>query len=159
MGKPPALPQTAFFLARPTTIPFWPAIQNPILPVGEKAKTVGIIYDKLVWVFWWPVIQDCRCITAYIPATCTTANNLKRSWTRCSGLTVVIDKGMNSEGNFAWIDDHARIHFVTTYSTYFSQELATTTLDRFEPVDTAKNIQLIEDENPENQLLGWHSPY
>ena len=37
-------------------------------------------------------------------------------------LTVVIDKGMNSEGNFAWIDDHARIHFVTTYSTYFAQE-------------------------------------
>ncbi len=72
-------------------------------------------------------------------------------------LTVVIDKGMNSEGNFAWIDDHARIHFVTTYSTYFSQELATTTLDRFEPVDTAKNIQLIEDENPEDQLLAYRT--
>ena len=72
-------------------------------------------------------------------------------------LTVVIDKGMNSEGNFAWIDDHARIHFVTTYSTYFSQELATTTLDRFEPVDTAKNRQLIEDENPEDQLLAYRT--
>jgi len=72
-------------------------------------------------------------------------------------LTVVIDKGMNSEGNFAWIDDHARIHFVTTYSTYFSQELATTTLDRFEPVDTAKNTQLIEDENPEDQLLAYRT--
>ena len=72
-------------------------------------------------------------------------------------LTVVIDKGMNSEGNFAWIDDHARIHFVTTYSTYFSQELATTTLDRFEPVDTAKNIQLIKDENPEDQLLAYRT--
>jgi transposase len=32
-------------------------------------------------------------------------------------LTVVIDKGMNSEGNYAWIDEHSRIHFVTTYST------------------------------------------
>ena len=72
-------------------------------------------------------------------------------------LTVVIDKGMNSEGNFAWLDDHARIHFVTTYSTYFSQELATTTLDRFEPVDTAKNKQLIEDENPEDQLLAYRT--
>jgi len=72
-------------------------------------------------------------------------------------LTVVIDKGMNSEGNFAWIDDHARIHFVTTYSTYFSQELATTTLDRFEPVDISKNIQLIEDENPEDQLLAYRT--
>ena len=72
-------------------------------------------------------------------------------------LTVVIDKGMNSEGNFTWIDDHARIHFVTTYSTYFAQELATTTLDRFEPVDTAKNIQLIKDENPEDQLLAYRT--
>ena len=72
-------------------------------------------------------------------------------------LTVVIDKGMNSEGNFAWIDDHARIHFVTTYSTYFAQELATTALDRFEPVDIAKNKQLIEDENPEDQLLAYRT--
>jgi len=72
-------------------------------------------------------------------------------------LTVVIDKGMNSENNYAWINNHARIHFVTTYSTYFSQELATTALDRFEPVDTAKNKQLIEDENPEDQLLAYRT--
>jgi len=72
-------------------------------------------------------------------------------------LTVVIDKGMNSENNFTWIDDHARIHFVTTYSTYFAQELATTALDHFEPVDTAKNRQLIEDENPEDQLLAYRT--
>jgi transposase len=72
-------------------------------------------------------------------------------------LTVVIDKGMNSESNYAWIDDHARIHFVTTYSTYFAQELATTTLDRFEPVDIAKNKQLIEDGNPEGQLLTYRT--
>jgi len=72
-------------------------------------------------------------------------------------LTVVIDKGMNSESNYAWIDDHARIHFVTTYSTYFAQELATTALDRFEPVDIKKNKQLIEDGNPEGQLLVYRT--
>ena len=72
-------------------------------------------------------------------------------------LTVVIDKGMNSENNFSWIDDHARIHFVTTYSTYFAQELAITALDHFEPVDTAKNRQLIEDENPEDRLLAYRT--
>jgi transposase len=72
-------------------------------------------------------------------------------------LTVVIDKGMNSENNYTWIDDHARIHFVTTYSTYFAQELATTPLDRFEPVDTAKNKQLIEAEKPEDQLLAYRT--
>ena len=37
---------------------------------------------------------------------------LKRTKER---LTVVIDKGMNSDGNYAWIDEHSRIHFVTTY--------------------------------------------
>lgn len=72
-------------------------------------------------------------------------------------LTVVIDKGMNSDGNYAWIDEHARIHFVTTYSTYFAQDLAATSLDRFEPVDTAKNRQLVEDESAEDQLLVYRS--
>jgi hypothetical protein len=30
-------------------------------------------------------------------------------------LTVVIDKGMNSPGNYTWIDEHSRVHFVTTH--------------------------------------------
>jgi transposase len=72
-------------------------------------------------------------------------------------LTVVIDKGMNSESNYAWIDEHARIHFVTTYSTYFAQELATTTLDRFEPVDIAKNKKLLEDGNREDLILAYRT--
>lgn len=72
-------------------------------------------------------------------------------------LTVVIDKGMNSENNYAWIDDHARIHFVTTYSTYFAQQLATRPLDRFEPVDIAKNKKLIEDGNHEDLILAYRT--
>jgi len=72
-------------------------------------------------------------------------------------LTVVIDKGMNSESNYAWIDEHARIHFVTTYSTYFAQELATTTLERFEPVDIAKNKKLLENGNRENLILAYRT--
>ena len=61
-------------------------------------------------------------------------------------LTVVIDKGMNSQGNFAWIDEHSRIHFVTTYSTHFAQDLASMHLDEFEPADTKKNRLLTEDD-------------
>jgi transposase len=72
-------------------------------------------------------------------------------------LTVVIDKGMNSEDNYAWIDEHRRIHFVTTYSTYFAQELATTPIDRFEPVDIAKNQRLVEDGMPEERLLAYRT--
>jgi len=72
-------------------------------------------------------------------------------------LTVVIDKGMNSEDNFAWIDEHSRIHFVTTYSTYFAQELAATPIERFEPLDIAKNRRLVEDGMPEERLLAYRT--
>lgn len=34
------------------------------------------------------------------------------------GLTLVFDKGMNSEENIALIDSTARVHFITTYSPY-----------------------------------------
>ncbi len=33
-------------------------------------------------------------------------------------LTLVFDKGMNSEDNIAAIDSEERIHFITTYSSY-----------------------------------------
>lgn len=72
-------------------------------------------------------------------------------------LTVVIDKGMNSESNYAWIDEHARIHFVTTYSTYFAQDLATTPLDGFEPLDIAKNQKLLAAGNHEDLILAYRS--
>ncbi len=61
-------------------------------------------------------------------------------------LTIVIDKGMNSEGNYTWIDEHSRVHFITTYSTYFAQELAAIPLDRFEIADTARNKRLLDEE-------------
>ena len=59
-------------------------------------------------------------------------------------LTVVIDKGMNADSNYSWIDEHSRMHFITTYSTYFAQDLATTPLGRFEPVDIAHNRRLLD---------------
>jgi transposase len=72
-------------------------------------------------------------------------------------LTVVIDKGMNSEGNYAWIDGKSRIHFITTYSTYFARELAATPLGRFEPVDTPENRLLTAEGKPEECLLAYRS--
>lgn len=72
-------------------------------------------------------------------------------------LTVVIDKGMNSEGNYAWIDEHSRVHFVTTYSTYFAQELAATSIDQFEPVDTKKNRRLVAEGKEEDRLLAYRT--
>ena len=48
-------------------------------------------------------------------------------------LTVVFDKGMNSEEAIQTIDDHTRIHFITTYSTYFVEELAGTDIGNSRP--------------------------
>ena len=72
-------------------------------------------------------------------------------------LTVVIDKGMNADDNYAWIDEHSRIHFITTYSTYFAQDLATTPLDRFEPADTTDNRRRIEEGQDDECLLAYRT--
>jgi len=72
-------------------------------------------------------------------------------------LTVVIDKGMNADDNYAWIDDHSRIHFITTYSTYFAQDLAATSLERFEPADTAENRRHIEEGREDECLLAYRT--
>jgi transposase len=72
-------------------------------------------------------------------------------------LTVVIAKGMNSDGNLAWIDEHSRIHFVTTYSTYFSQDLASMPLDEFEPAETKKNRRLTEQGKKDDRILVYRT--
>ena len=72
-------------------------------------------------------------------------------------LTVVIDKGMNSEGNYAWIDEHSRIHFITAYSTYFARDLAATSLEYFEPADTKKNRLLVKDGKPGERILVYRT--
>jgi len=59
-------------------------------------------------------------------------------------LTLVIDKGMNSKDNFALIDEHARVHFVTTYSTYFEPDLAAVDLKAFDVLDTKENKEAPE---------------
>ncbi len=72
-------------------------------------------------------------------------------------LTVVIDKGMNADGNYSWIDEHSRMHFITTYSTCFAQDLAATPLKHFEPVDIAYNRRLIEEGKEQDQLLAYRT--
>jgi len=69
-------------------------------------------------------------------------------------LTVVVDKGMNSEANFLWLDEHPRLHFVTTYSPHFAEDLMAISLDRFAPLATEKNRQLSAAGQPEERLLG-----
>jgi len=68
-------------------------------------------------------------------------------------LTLVFDKGMNSESNIQRLDETSRVHFVTTYSPYFVNDLATIPLDRFEPVPTVKNRRLEQDGEDGERLL------
>jgi len=72
-------------------------------------------------------------------------------------LTVVIDKGMNAQDNYAWIDEHPRVHFITTYSTHFAQELAATPLNRFEPVDIPINRCRIEAGRQQDCLIAYRT--
>ena len=72
-------------------------------------------------------------------------------------LTIVIDKGMNSHENYSYIDEHSRMHFVTTYSTYFAEDLAITPIERFEVVDTEKNRRLALENKPTERLLAYRT--
>lgn len=74
-----------------------------------------------------------------------------------SELTLVFDKGMNAEDNFAVIDSHPRVHFVTTYSTYYAEELIHVGLQNFQPVDTDHNRRLRDKGCDDDQLVAWRT--
>jgi len=61
-------------------------------------------------------------------------------------LTVVFDKGMNSDDYLTLIDENRQVHFITTYSTYFAEDLASLDPKHFEVLDTPKNRSLLLDE-------------
>ncbi|WP_435051694.1 IS1634 family transposase [Desulfolithobacter dissulfuricans] len=72
-------------------------------------------------------------------------------------LTVVFDKGMNSEDNIAAIDAREGVNFITTYSTHYADHLVHVDLDRFKPVDTRKNRKLAQKGREDDRLLAWRT--
>lgn len=72
-------------------------------------------------------------------------------------LTVVFDKGINSDTNIEWIDEHRRIHFITNYSTYFEEDLSAIPLECFDVLDTHKNRQLCSSTSILDRMLGYRS--
>ncbi len=72
-------------------------------------------------------------------------------------MTVVFDKGMNSEDNIAFIDNHRQIHFITTYSTYFAEELAKKDLKYFRPLKIEHNARLRRENRTEDLLLAYRT--
>jgi transposase len=71
-------------------------------------------------------------------------------------MTVVFDKGMNSQDNIAILDSQD-INFITTYSTYYSEDLIHIGLDRFTPVVTEKNLRLLQTGKDDDQLVAWRT--
>lgn len=74
-----------------------------------------------------------------------------------AGLTIVLDKGMNSEDNMAILDSYNDIHFITTYSTYYAEELIQVKADRFRVVETEKNRRLAELGREDDRLSAWRT--
>ena len=72
-------------------------------------------------------------------------------------ITLVIDKGMNSPENFQYIDEKEDIHFITSYSPYFAEDLVLTSLDRFLPVETPHNKRLQAKGRHEDCLLAFRT--
>jgi transposase len=72
-------------------------------------------------------------------------------------LTVVFDKGMNSEDNLSLIDSQRQIHFITTYSTYFAEHLARLDPKHFSLLDTAKNRKLRDKGREQDQLKAYRA--
>jgi transposase len=72
-------------------------------------------------------------------------------------LTLFFDKGMNSSENIASMDAAPAVHFITTYSPSFAEDLIRTKPSLFKAVDTVKNRELIKKGHEDDQLVAWRT--
>jgi transposase len=72
-------------------------------------------------------------------------------------ITVVVDKGMNAEENFAAIDAAAGVGFITTYSPYYEERFVHVDMEKFSPVDTVRNRELAGRGLEDDRLLAWRT--
>lgn len=107
---------------------------------------------------WWCAypgnLHDSRLFASVIDEFAHVVEGLAGTKER---LTIVMDKGMNSDGNYAVIDENRRIHFVTTYSLHYAPDLASVPLSRYSPADTRKNKRLALEGTPEERLLAYRT--
>ncbi len=72
-------------------------------------------------------------------------------------LTIAFDKGMNSLDNMAILDGYDDIHFITSYSTAYAEDLVKIKTDQFIVVDTEKNRMLAARGKDADRLLAWRT--
>jgi transposase len=82
---------------------------------------------------------------------------MEQSVTGDRDLTIIFDKGMNSEDNIALIDSAPKVHFITTYSPYYAEDLIRVKLSQFSPVDTPKNRELAKLGREEDRLVAYRA--
>ena len=76
---------------------------------------------------------------------------------RNQDLTVVFDKGMNSEDNFHYIDKDIHVHFVTSFSPFHADDLMRVRLTEFRPLEIPRNKKYIDEDKEEEQVLVYRA--
>jgi transposase len=84
-------------------------------------------------------------------------SSMKSSVGKQGRLTIVFDKGMNSDDNITAIDESPDINFITCYSPYFAPELIHVKLNKFTVGDTIKNRELKESGCLDDLILTWRT--
>ena len=74
-----------------------------------------------------------------------------------TSLTIAFDKGMNAFENITILDGYDDIHFITSYSTAYAQDLVKIKMDQFIAVDTETNKRLAANGKEADQLLAWRT--
>jgi len=80
---------------------------------------------------------------------------MKRSFS--GDLTIVFDKGINSEDNITAIDAKDGIHFITTYSPSYAEDLIRVKRSEFKPVETPKNLDLERLGKGEDRIVAFRT--
>jgi len=72
-------------------------------------------------------------------------------------ITIVVDKGMNAQDNFAAIDATTGVGFITTYAPSNAEHYVHVDMQNFIPVDTENNRELVGLGREEDRVLAWRT--
>ena len=100
---------------------------------------------------------NCHDSKLFFSIVDTVVASMKNLAVKPGNLSIVFDKGMNSDDNIAAIDGSEGINFITCYSPYFAPELVHVKLDKFAVADTTKNQELIQAGHADDALLAWRT--
>ena len=72
-------------------------------------------------------------------------------------MTIIFDKGMNSQENISLIDGMDDASFITTYSSFFAEKLIHIDSSKFSPVDSNNNKKLISKGKDDDLLTAYRT--